>query len=176
MRTRRSPREWFSRGVFLCCVFALTHVVQAAELKPANAAAKPLALKTLDGTVHDLAKYRGQVVLVNFWATWCEPCRDEMPSLERLAEKFAGQPFVVLAVNVDEPEQRVRNFLEKIPLKFTVLLDPGKAVTKDWNARILPASFLIGRDGRVRYTVVGDLDWSAEANVKIVANLLQGAR
>ena len=145
-----------------------------AELKPANGAlAQPLVLKTLDGAVHDLAQYRGKVVLVNFWATWCEPCREEMPSLERLKEKFGGQPFEVLAVNVDEPEARVRAFLEKTPLQLTVILDPGKAVTKRWNARILPASYLIGRDGRVRYSVVGDIDWSDESVLKIVGEVLR---
>ena len=160
-----------------CCVAAASFVCAAApkaELKPANGAlAQPLVLKTLDGAVHDLAQYRGKVVLVNFWATWCEPCREEMPSLERLKEKFAGQPFEVLAVNVDEPEARVRVFLEKTPLQLTVILDPGKAVTKRWNARILPASYLIGRDGRVRYSVIGDIDWSDESVLKIVGEVLR---
>ncbi len=146
----------------------------AAELKPANGAlALPLMLKTLDGTMHDLAKYRGKVVLVNFWATWCEPCRDEMPSIQKLKEKFVDQPFAVLAVNVDEPESRVRAFLEKTPLDLTVVLDPGKPVTKSWNARILPASYVIGRDGRVRYSVVGELDWSDPQVVKIIGEVLR---
>jgi len=112
-------------------------------------------------------------VLVNFWATWCEPCRDEMPSIQKLKEKFADQPFDVLAVNVDEPEARVRAFLEKTPLGLTVVLDPGKPVTKAWNARILPGSYLIGRDGRVRYTVVGEMDWSDARAVKAVEELLR---
>jgi thiol-disulfide isomerase/thioredoxin len=173
MRFTPPPRGWLPRGIFLSGLLLLAWAVHGAELKRVNdAAPKALALKSLDGSVHDLAKYRGKVVLVNFWATWCEPCRDEMPSIERLKEKFAGQPFDVLAVNVDEPEQRVRNFLAKVPLQFTVVLDPGKAVTKDWHVRILPASFLIGRDGRVRYSVVGDLDWSSEANLKIVSSLV----
>ena len=146
----------------------------AAELKAVNGTpAKPLVLKTLDGAEHNLAQYRGKVVLVNFWATWCEPCRDEMPSIERLKEKFAGQPFEVLAVNVDEPESRVRAFLEKTPLQLTVVLDPGKVVTKNWSARILPASYVIGRDGRVYYSVVGETDWSLEHTVKIIDALLR---
>ena len=163
-----------ARRVLLMLSFAAVSVTFAAELKPADGAlARTLVLKTLEGTVHDLAQYRGKVVLVNFWATWCEPCRDEMPSIERLKEKFAGQPFEVLAVNVDEPEARVRAFLEKTPLQLTVVLDPGKQVTKTWNARILPASYLIGRDGRVRYSVVGDIDWSNEHAVKVINGLLR---
>jgi peroxiredoxin len=164
-----------AQGALAAIIFTGACTALAAELKAANGApAQPLALKTLQGRAHDLAQYRGTVVLVNFWATWCEPCRDEMPSIERLKEKFAGQPFEVFAVNVDEPEARVRAFLEKMPLQFTVLLDPGKQVTKTWNARILPASYLIGRDGRVRYSAIGDIDWSDERVVKRVGELLGG--
>jgi thiol-disulfide isomerase/thioredoxin len=173
MRSVKPPRRLARCGGFLLAMM-LALAAGAAELKPANGArALPLVLKTLDGAVHDLAKYRGKVVLVNFWATWCEPCRDEMPSIERLKAKFAGQPFEVLAVNVDEPESRVRAFLEKTPLQLTVVLDPGKAVTKNWNARILPASYVLGRDGRVHYSVVGEMDWSLDSNVKIMEALMR---
>lgn len=168
MGGRATPLRLARRGVFWLAMLLATGAV-AAELKPAGGArALPLSLKTLDGVTHDLAQYRGKVVLVNFWATWCEPCREEMPSIERLKARLAGQPFEVLAVNVDEPESRVRTFLQKTPLQLTVVLDPGKAVTKAWNARILPASFVIGRDGRVHYSVVGEMDWSLESHVRLI--------
>jgi cytochrome c biogenesis protein CcmG, thiol:disulfide interchange protein DsbE len=173
MGVHETPLRLARRGVFWLALL-LIPVAGAAELKSAGGTrALPLSLKTLDGATHDLAKYRGKVVLVNFWATWCEPCRDEMPSIERLKEKFAGQPFEVLAVNVDEPESRVRAFLAKTPLQLTVVLDPGKAVTKNWNARILPASFVVGRDGRVRYSVLGEMDWSLESNAKVIDALMR---
>jgi peroxiredoxin len=89
-----------------------------------------------------------------------------------LKKKLAGRPFVVLAVNVDEPESRVSKFLEQLPLDFPVLMDPGKRATNAWKARILPASFLIARDGRVRYTITGELDWANERVVKLVSELL----
>lgn len=176
MQAATTPRRCVSafRGVFLCVMLGMAPGAGAAELKVANGArAQPLNLKTLEGVAHDLARYRGKVVLVNFWATWCEPCRDEMPSIERLKERLAGQPFEVLAVNVDEPESRVRSFLEKTPLKFTVVLDPGKSVTKAWNARILPASYLVDRDGRVRYNAEGELDWNDARAIKTVESLLR---
>jgi cytochrome c biogenesis protein CcmG/thiol:disulfide interchange protein DsbE len=160
-----SPSPFFS-GLALAAEKA---IIKAASGAPAQ----PLALKKLDGVTHDIAKLRGKVVLVNFWATWCEPCRDEMPSIEKLKAKLADQPFEVLAVNVDEPEARVRAFLEKTPLALTVVLDPGKAVTKSWNARILPASYLIGREGRVRYTVTGEIDWSSERATSMVNEMLK---
>ncbi|MCC7487856.1 MAG: TlpA family protein disulfide reductase [Burkholderiales bacterium] len=134
----------------------------------------PLRLKDLDGRLHRLADYRGRVVLLNFWATWCGPCREEMPSITRLRKKLAGRPFAVLAVNLDEPESRVRKFLAEVPLDFPVLMDPGARATKEWKVRILPASFLIARDGGIRYTVTGEIDWSNEHVVALVSELLSG--
>ena len=159
-----------------CLLFAVTAQAaerKLAELKPAgHTPAKALSLKALDGDRHDLARMKGKVVIVNFWATWCEPCRDEMPSLQRLRDTFSAQGLEVWAVNLDEPESRVRGFLEKVPLKFTLLLDPGKEAAKAWNARILPASYVIGRDGRVQLSALGEIDWNDAAVVKRIEGLL----
>jgi peroxiredoxin len=145
----------------------------AAELQPWRGGPAPqLELRALDGPAHRLADYRGRVVLVNFWATWCEPCRDEMPSMQRLKEKLAGRPFAVLAVNLDEPEARIRTFLSRIKVDFTVLLDPGRTAAKSWNARVLPASFVIGPEGQIRYSVVGEIDWSHDRVLSRVSELL----
>lgn len=167
-----AARRWVLGAVLsLACLTA-----PAAQLTPWRGDAAPaLSIKDLSGVQHDLAQYKGKVVLVNFWATWCEPCRDEMPSMERLRQRYSDAPFAVLAVNVDEPEQRIRAFLQRMPLKFTVLTDPGMRATRAWNARVLPASFLIGRDGRIRYSVRGELDWSSDAVVRIVAELLKAS-
>ena len=132
----------------------------AAELKPSGGRqVASFQLKDLSGTAHRLADYRGRVVLVNFWATWCEPCRDEMPAIEKLKERFSGRPFAVLAVNVDEPEARVRNFLASVPLSFTVLLDHERKLARSWNVRVLPASYVIAPDGTVRFRAEGEIDW-----------------
>lgn len=145
----------------------------AAELQPWRGGPAPdLELRALDGPAHRLADYRGRVVLVNFWATWCAPCRDEMPSIQRLKEKLAGKPFTVLAVNLDEPESRIRQFLSQMKVDFTILLDPGKKAARAWDARILPASFVIGFDGKVRYSLVGELDWDHERVVDRLSELL----
>ena len=92
--------------------------------------------------------------------------------LQRLRETFSAQGLEVWAVNLDEPESRVRDFLEKVPLKFTLLLDPGKEAAKAWNARILPASYVIGRDGRVQLSALGEIDWNDAAVVKRIEGLL----
>jgi peroxiredoxin len=95
-----------------------------------------------------------------------------MPSMQRLAEKFAGKPFAVLAVDMGEGEARIKEFLSRVPINLTVLLDRDSDVTKAWKVRILPASFVIGRDGRIRYSVIGDLDWADGAVVKTLGELL----
>jgi peroxiredoxin len=159
---------------FLC---ALAGAPQAAELKVWKGGPAPaLALKDLDGRAHRLGDYKGRVVLINFWATWCAPCRDEMPSIQRLKEKLGGQPFVVLAINLDEPESRIRKFLSEMKVDFTILLDPERRVAKAWDARILPASFIVGGDGRVRYTLVGEIEWDHEHVVARISELLPASR
>ena len=142
----------------------------------AGGATPALELRDLEGRRHRLGDYRGEVVLVNFWATWCAPCREEMPSIQRLKETLAGKPFTVLAVNLDEPEARIRSFLSRMTLDFTILLDSDKQSARAWNARVLPASFVIGPDGRIRYSLVGDLDWSHDHVVRRISELFPTTR
>ena len=134
--------------------------------------APPLALRDLAGAPHTLADYRGKVVLVNFWATWCEPCREEMPSMHRLKQHFAGRPFAILAVNYGESDIRAGDFLKRSSLDLTVLLDPGQDASRAWRVRVLPASFLVGPDGRVRYGVIGEIDWMSPVAIETVRRAL----
>ncbi len=133
----------------------------AGRLRPWTGGATPtLALQDLDGRLHRLDDYRGKVLLVNFWATWCEPCRDEMPSMNRLRQSLAGQPFEVLAVNLGESEARIRRFAGELSMEFPALLDRDSAVARAWGARLLPMSFLVGPD------------WNGEAARRAIAALL----
>jgi len=131
----------------------------------------PLALIDLAGRRHTLADHRGKVVLVNFWATWCEPCRDEMPSLARLRASLGGR-LVVLAVNYGESKPRVADFLARLGVDLPVLLDPNREAPRAWRVRVLPTSFVVGPDGRVRYTVVGEVDWTSPEALRAVRGLL----
>lgn len=168
---RLFPMTSILRVLLLCLVAA--GPAGAADLKPWTGGAAPgLELRELDGRLHRLADHRDKVVLVNFWATWCVPCREEMPSIQRLKERLAGRPFVVLAVNLDEPEARIRKFLSQMKVDFTILLDPGKKAARAWDARILPASFVIGSDGKIHYSLVGELDWDHERIVDRLSGLL----
>jgi thiol-disulfide isomerase/thioredoxin len=140
-------------------------------LKPWTGGPAPaLELADLDGAPHRLSDYRGKAVLVNFWATWCEPCRAEMPSIERLRKSMEGKPFTVLAVNVGESSRLARDYAEKLPVRFAVLLDRDGRTTRAWGARVLPASFVVGPDGVIRYSYLGELDWAgAEVRARIEA-------
>ena len=147
------------RLLALLLAFALP--ASAQELKPwAGVITPALELPDLEGKPHRLADYRGRVVLVNFWATWCVPCREEMPSIERLRASLEGRPFAVLAVNLAEPEPRIRKFLEAMPVRFAVLLDRDTQAARAWQAKILPATYILGPDGAIRYRHLGELDWS----------------
>ncbi len=143
------------------------------ELKPwTGGATPPLALRDLDGREHRLADYRGRVVLVNFWATWCEPCRAEMPSFERLQARMDGR-LVVLAVNYGEGEARIGEFLSKVPVKLAVLMDRDTGTAKAWKARVLPTTYVIDPAGRIRYAAIGEIDAAAPAVEDAVRGLLR---
>jgi peroxiredoxin len=164
-------------GALLVCTgaFVSSSAPAATALSPWGGGPAPaLSLKGIDGGAHSLPAYRGKVVLINFWATWCEPCRVEMPSMQRLRDRLGPKSFAVLAVNVDEPEARVRDFARKTGLGLTIVMDPNKTVTRDWGVRFLPVSFIVGPDGRVRYRVVGDLDWDNETVVGVISQLISG--
>ena len=158
---------------------ALALPAPAQELKRwSGGATPPLELSDLEGRPHRLADYRGKAVLVNFWATWCVPCREEMPSIERLRASLEGRPFAVLAVNLAEPESRIRKFLESlelkaVPLQFAVLLDSDTKTAKAWQAKLLPATYIIGPDGAIRYYHFGELDWSKPEVREAIVGLMR---
>lgn len=126
----------------------------------------------LDGRTVDLKGLKGRVVVVNFWATWCEPCREEMPSLERLKERVKGRPVEVLTVNYGENPVRIRDFLQRQKITLPVLLDPEKEAAAKWRAGGLPITYLVDPQGRVRHYVFGDRDWSSDESIRLVEALL----
>lgn len=117
--------------------------------------APAFALADPDGRVYALEDFRGQVVLVNFWATWCTPCRAEMPELDQVARDYRAAGFRVLAVNVLEDAAAVRRFREELKLELPLLLDPGGEVYRAYKVQGLPSSFLIDRDGVIQDVRLG---------------------
>ncbi len=166
------------RSALAAWLLVAAGAAQADSLEPWSGGRAPaLELQDIAGTAHRLSDYRGKVVLVNFWATWCEPCRAEMPGLERLRQSLRGRPFEVLAVNVGESPRTAREFSESLPVHFTVLLDRDLRTTKGWGAKVLPATFVVGADGGVRYRRYGELDWSKDdVRASIEALMAEGAQ
>lgn len=132
-----------------------------------------LALKDLAGVSRSLDDYKGKVVLVNFWATWCPPCRREMPSMQRLKEKMSGRSFVMLGVDSAEQREEVEAFLKLVKVDFPILLDPDTAATRRWKVFALPTSFLVDRNGKVRYSISGPTEWDEGEAVQIIELLMQ---
>jgi peroxiredoxin len=146
-------------AILLC---ALTCHAQESQGRwtTSNQAAPALALPSIDGAEIDLASYKGRMVIVNFWATWCGPCVAEMPSLQALGQKL-GTSTVVLGVNYHESPQKVRDFQARHSIRFTLLRDPWHQASSDWAVRTLPTTFIIDSTGKLRYTVVGEVDWTS---------------
>ena len=131
-----------------------------------------LELRDEDGKVHRLESYRGRVLVVNFWASWCTPCVRELPSLNRLRKEFADQPFEILGVNVAEPPNRLTRFLKRQPIDFPVLYDRESEAFYAWNVKGLPTSFVIDREGGIRYQVQGAIEWDDAETIGIIESLL----
>jgi cytochrome c biogenesis protein CcmG/thiol:disulfide interchange protein DsbE len=120
-----------------------------------GAPAPELEAETVDGSKISLQDFRGKVVVLNFWATWCAPCREEMPALEARYEKYKDRGLVVLAIDFDEPAEDVRAFRDSLALTFPVLLDPGAAIQQLYRVRGYPTSYFVDRDGTIQVQHVG---------------------
>ena len=124
--------------------------------------------------VKTLADYKGRVVLLNVWATWCVPCRDEMPSMEKLHREFGSQGLAIVAVSVDDPGAMVniRNFAMELGLTFEILHDPAKVTARHYQVTGYPESFIIGREGTIRRKVFAAADWNSATNRALIRELL----
>jgi len=141
---------------------------------PKGKAAPSLELADLEGRSWTLDQLRGKVVLLNFWATWCEPCREEMPSLVALSRQYPDR-LVVLAVNYQENPAKINRFLEAVPLSFPVLLDRDGTVTKAWTRRIFPTSVLLDVRGQPQVMVLGEFDWAGPQAQRLISPLMKPA-
>lgn len=133
----------------------------------------PLLLDNLEGKPIDLASLKGQVVLLNFWATWCDGCRAEIPALNRLQAQYGPRKLQVVGVNIGEGQARIAEFMEHIPIRFAVLRDVDSVARKAWHIRIMPTTFLIDRNGMLRYQLTGEADWNDPKIQAPVLDLLQ---
>ena len=139
-----------SARLLLAATIGVCAVAYAAPIAP-GALAPDFTLRTLGGPNLRLQEQRGRVVLVNFWATWCAPCRQEMPHLSKLYDKYGSSGFVLLGVNVDDDTKNAVELATKLGLKFPVSLDSDKKVSRLYDLSAMPSTVLIDREGKVRF-------------------------
>ena len=130
-------------------------------------------LQSVDARTVDLRSLHGRIDIVHFFATWCEPCREELPALQRLAARLIPQSVEIVAISVAEVELRVRRFLEAMPVSFPVLLDQDRAVAKAWNISTLPSTIIIDSDLRPRLMVEHDISWD-RLDPKQIVEMIDG--
>lgn len=178
-RSGRTTRRQALSASLAVAALALPAFARAAYIVkpwPAGKAPPPLTLVDLDGKAWSLAALRGGPVLLNFWASWCEPCRAEMPSLELLQTRHEKAGLVILSVNYQEPLPKIRRFLETLPFSLPILLDRDGAAASAWTPRVFPTTVLIDRAGVPRSSVIGELDWLGDSARALVEPLLAKAR
>ncbi|MDH3760972.1 MAG: TlpA family protein disulfide reductase [Gammaproteobacteria bacterium] len=145
------------------------------ELTPlANPFTAPaLRLKGYDDNIYALERQHGKVVLINFWASWCKPCVDEIPSLHRLRDRVQDPAFDIVTVNVGEGRERIAKFLQRVPIELPLLLDVDSSAASAWKIYVYPSSYLVDHRGHVRYAYLGALEWDSPENIAIVQRLLK---
>jgi len=141
----------------------------------AESSQSSFSLPSLDGPPQELARLRGRVVLIHFFATWCEPCREEMASLRELQSRLEARPFTIVPISVAEADGAVRRFFAGESLPFAILLDRDRAVARAWNIHTLPSTVVLDGGLKPRFIAEGDVDWARPDVTKILTDLLMEA-
>jgi peroxiredoxin len=176
---RREPTVETSRHDYLIrAVMVALALLLAFLARPVNAVtlqdiAPDFTLKSLSGEHLRLHEYRGQVVLINFWASWCGPCRQELPLLDRMHQRYVDTGFAVLGVNVEGDEKPARALIDTIPVSFPVLIDEGQAVSELYRLEAMPSSVVVDRDGVVRYIHRGYKPGDEPKYVEVIRDLIR---
>jgi thiol-disulfide isomerase/thioredoxin len=167
-------RRTFLRMAAVCAPLqALPRATHAAEIVrwPTRQAPVPLDAVDLSGRSWNLPALRGRGVLLNFWASWCEPCRAEMPTLQQRADFYGDDRLSVLALNFKEAPAVAARFAARTQLKLPVLLDPSGDNARRWQVKVFPTTILFGSDGHPRWRVRGEMDWTSQEAGRLVEGL-----
>lgn len=165
--------NWFSKAGSLA-VLALSLALPASVYGVGVQDSAPdFTLKSLEGSNLRLEEYRGQVVLLNFWASWCGPCRQEMPLLDRLHHRYEDTGFAVLGVNVEGEVAPAQEIVDKTNVTFPILIDDGQKVSELYNLQAMPSTVVIDRDGVVRYIHLGYKPGDEAKYVEVVKKLIR---
>ena len=157
----------------LCSIIcALSFAAQGQDWdRTPNALAPTLKLKDIEGKSHDLRDYKGRIVIVNFWATWCAPCVAEMPSLNKLNATLDPKQTLLLTINGEADLPVVKRFMRRKALNFVVLMDDDDVASDAWDVDSVPTSFIIGPDQKIKYKAVGEVDFESRELKTILAKL-----
>ncbi|SEN08001.1 Peroxiredoxin [Lihuaxuella thermophila] len=160
----KQVRYWMRRIIFLVLIamigFALFQLVGEGKNPEVGDEAPDFKLTTLDGKEMKLSQLRGKAVMLNFWASWCEPCRTEMPAMQKVYEKYKDQGFVIVAVNIAETDVAASQFAKQYGLTFPIWMDRDREAVRLYQIRPIPTSFFIDPEGMIRRKVEGPLDVS----------------
>lgn len=129
-------------------------------------------LMGIDGKVYRAADYKGKVLMVNFWATWCPPCRAEMPSMERMLAQWEGAPFALIAIAMGQTEEQVKAYAQENPHSFPLLPDPDGKVSESFGVTGLPTTFIANELGRLTFKAEGGRDWDSERLTRTISLIL----
>ncbi len=151
-----------SIGLVLFSPFSQSHADQSLTLMEKLPPAPDFSLADMDGEVFTLSQYRGKPVIINFWATWCPPCREELPSMNRAWAKIKDQGIVMIAVNVGENEDTIFSFTGDYPIDFLLLLDQTGDTINQWPIKGLPTTFVVDPNGRLHYRAIGARQWDSD--------------
>ena len=179
----RMPYAVAALAAALVVLFAWVNQDRLNPVEPGRSAPEFSAFD-LDGTPKGMGDYSGKVLLVNIWATWCPPCREEMPSMQRLYEEVGDEGFEILAISIDAPLGEtdllgrpggdLRAYADSLGLSFTVLHDPSGEVQRTFQTTGVPESFVVDREGVIFKKVAGATAWDAPQNVELIQRLLGG--
>ena len=146
---------------------------QAYEVTPWSGSLFGLGLLDTAGKTWQWPDLRGRAVLLNFWASWCEPCRAEMPTLQQVADLYGPDKLLVLAVNFKETAARALQFAKTTGVSLPVLLDTTGKVAGQWGVKVFPTTLMLDNQGRARYRVKGEVDWTSSAPGKLIEGLFR---
>lgn len=150
---------------------SVKNVKQTLTKVAGNPDAPDFNLEDQDGNFVKMSDLKGKVVIVNFWATWCPPCRKEMPSMQRAWEILKNEDIMMLAINVGEDSDQIFAFTAEYPVEFPLIMDTDSSVVRQWKVRGLPTTFIVNPAGKIVYQAIGDRDWDSAEILQQITKL-----
>jgi thiol-disulfide isomerase/thioredoxin len=168
-----SMLRWLTATYFLFFMssFSALAAIEKIEVSAQNNPPTLIA-KNLSGQSVDITRFKGKVLLVNFWATWCAPCVREIPSLLSLQDQFGIKNLQLILINYGETQKKIQDFVEKNSIDGLILFDEGRTATANWNIKGLPTTFIIDRDFKLSHQALGELNWADETVTDLIESLI----